>query len=199
MCPRSTPFPSRGWCGSHIMWLRTRPFPDFAPIRRRNLCNFCRGQPSRHLMSAQRGKSTWRVIPALDCQLTSALLHVGFHAMLAHEDVDQDTRRSTNCWNVDRRHSERGKFHPNWRSQDPSRWARVCDIVRSTAIEGVLLARQIGILPEKISDSLCSTPNRMTSCRRPRSDLSLDQGIGALIVLNIKLDAMHDSCRRPRF
>ena len=29
-----------------------------------------------HLMSAQRGKSTWRVISALDCQLTSALLHV---------------------------------------------------------------------------------------------------------------------------
>ena len=64
-----------------------------------------------HLMSAQRGKSTWRVISALDCPLTSALLHVEFHVILAHED----SSRSTNCWNVDRRHSERGKFHPNRR------------------------------------------------------------------------------------
>ena len=49
-----------------------------------------------HLMSAQRGKSTLRVISALDCPLTSAprevlhaLLHVNFHAILAHEDVDK--------------------------------------------------------------------------------------------------------------
>ena len=60
-----------------------------------------------HLMSAQRGKCTWRVISAVDCQLTSAHFDVGFHAIVAHEDVDQETRRSTHCWNVDRRHSER--------------------------------------------------------------------------------------------
>ena len=58
--------------------------------------------------SAQRGKSTWRVISALDCPLTSAPLEVEFHVVLAHEDVDQDARRSKNCWNVDRRQSEEG-------------------------------------------------------------------------------------------
>ena len=51
----SFPGQIRGWCGSHIMWLRTRPFPVFAPNRRRNL-----------------------------------LLQVKLHAILAHEDVDQD-------------------------------------------------------------------------------------------------------------
>ena len=153
------------WCGSHIMWLRTRPFPDFAPNRRHNICNSRRSQPSRHLKSAQRGKSTWRVTSALDCQLTSALLHVDFHAVLAHEDVDQDTRRSTNCWNVDRRHSERGKFHPDWKWQDPSRWARVCDIVRSTAIEGVLLARQT------VFDKLNKTALDPSSAVGPAKDL----------------------------
>ena len=40
MRPRSTPFRSRGWCDSHIMWLRTRPVPVFAPNRRRILCSF---------------------------------------------------------------------------------------------------------------------------------------------------------------
>ena len=110
-----------------------------------------------HLVSAQRGKSTWRVISALDCPMTSAprivlhaLLHVDFHAILAHEDVDQDPRRSTNCWNVDRRQSEEGaplekgdlRFLLDELVVDTA--DDVCGIVRGSAIDGVLLAGQAG-------------------------------------------------------
>ena len=89
-----------------------------------------------HLMSAQRGKSTYRVISALDCPLTSAprevlraLRHIEFHATIAHQHVDQDPRRSTNCWNVDRRQSEEGVDTAD----------DVCYIVRGSVIDGVLL------------------------------------------------------------
>ena len=115
-------------------------------------------------MSAQRGKSTWRVISALDCPLTSAprevlhaLLHVECHAILAHEDVDKihDFPRiagTSIAVNPER------EFYWRMRPQDPSRRVvdtadGVCGSVRGSAIEGVLLAGQAGNLQTQQSSN----------------------------------------------
>ena len=84
-----------------------------------------------HLMSAQRGN--FHLPGHLRTRLPVDLRTSTF-TRIAHEYVDQDTRRSTKCWNVDRRQSEEG-----FDTADG-----VCDTVRGTAIDGVLLAGKDG-------------------------------------------------------
>ena len=71
--------------------------------------------------------------------------HLKFHATLAHKHVDQDPRRSTKGWKVDRPQSTRkGDLKIVLGELVVDTADGECDIVRGTAVDGVLLAGKDG-------------------------------------------------------